>query len=95
MRLGNQVVYMSSADGDWEIWKVNSTGGGQERLTNNSLQDGLATWSPDGQHIAFLTNRTGSWEIWVMNADGSDPRALFTLPGDVGNWTEERISWGH
>jgi len=91
---GNQVLYMSPADGDWEIWKVSSTGGGRQRLTSNSAQDGLATWSPDGQHIAFLTNRTGSWEIWVMNADGSGQRRLFTLPGDVGEWAEERISWG-
>ncbi len=91
---GNQVLYMSPADGDWEIWKVSSTGGGRQRLTNNSAQDGLATWSPDGQHIAFLTNRTGSWEIWVMNADGTGQRRLFSLPGDVGEWTEERISWG-
>ncbi len=91
---GNQVLYMSPADGDWEIWKVSSTGGGRQRLTNNSAQDGLAAWSPDGQHIAFLTNRTGSWEIWAMNGDGSDPRRLFSLPGEPGEWTEERISWG-
>ncbi len=91
----NQVLYMSLADGDWEIWKVSSTGGGRQQLTNNSAQDGLATWSPDGQHIAFLTNRTGSWEIWSMNADGSDPRRLFALQGDPGlEWAEERISWG-
>jgi len=92
--LGNELLYMSLADGDWEIWKVSSTGGGRQRLTDNSAQDGLATWSPDGKHIAFLTNRTGSWEIWVMNADGSNQQRLFTLPGDVGEWTEERISWG-
>jgi TolB protein len=91
---GNQLVYMSPADGDWEIYKVASTGGSPLKLTDNNAKDGLATWSPDGQHIAFLTNRTGSWEIWVMNADGSDQRRLFTLPGDVGEWTEERISWG-
>jgi len=90
----NQLLYMSPADGDWEIYKVASTGGSPVKLTENSAQDGLATWSPDGQHIAFLTNRTDSWEIWVMNADGSSKRGLFTLPGDPGEWTEERISWG-
>jgi len=93
--LGNQLLYMSMADVDWEIYKVASTGGSPVKLTDNSAQDGLATWSPDGQHIAFLTNRTGSWEIWVMNADGSGQRRLFALPGVPGDqWTEERISWG-
>ena len=93
---GNLVLYMSPADGDWEIYKVASTGGSPVKLTDNSAQDdGLATWSPDGQYIAFLTNRNGPWEIWVMNTDGSNQRRLFTLPGDPGpQWTEERISWG-
>jgi len=92
---GNQLLYMSMADGDWEIYKVASTGGSPVKLTDNSAQDGLATWSPDGQHIAFLTNRTGSWEIWVMNANGTSQRRLFSFPGVPGNqWTEERISWG-
>jgi Tol biopolymer transport system component/LysM repeat protein len=94
---GSRVAFMSARDGNWEVYRVNIDGGGLSRLTNNSAQDGLPTWSPDGQSIAFVSNRGGAWAIWVMNADGSNQRKLFDLGGGYGSgdydWTTERISW--
>jgi LysM repeat protein len=94
---GKQVAFMSSRDGNWEVYAVSMDGGGARRLTNNTSQDGLPTWSPDGRSIAFVSNRGGGWAIWVMNADGSNQRKLFDLGGGYGSgaydWTRERISW--
>jgi LysM repeat protein len=94
---GKQVAFMSSRDGNWEVYAVSADGGAVKRLTNNTEQDGLPTWSPDGRSIAFVSNRGGAWAIWVMNADGSNQRKLFDLGGGYGagayEWTRERISW--
>jgi Tol biopolymer transport system component/LysM repeat protein len=94
---GNRVAFMSSRDGNWEVYVVTMDGGGSRRLTNNAAQDGLPTWSPDGRSIAFVSNRSGGWAVWVMNADGSNQRKLFDLGGGFGSgaydWTHERISW--
>jgi LysM repeat protein len=94
---GKQVAFMSSRDGNWEVYAVNMDGGGVKRLTNNTSQDGLPTWSPDGRSIAFVSNRSGAWAIWAMNPDGSNQRKLFDLGGGYGSgayeWTRERISW--
>lgn len=91
---GNRVVFMSSRDGNWEVYAINMDGSGLKRLTNNSARDGLPTWSPDGRSIAFVSNRDGAWAIWVMNADGGSQRKLFNLDGGYGDdWTTERISW--
>jgi Tol biopolymer transport system component len=94
---GQRVAFMSSRDGNWEVYLVNMDGSGLKRLTNNETRDGLPTWSPDGKSIAFVSDRNGAWAVWVMNADGSNQRKLFDLKGGYGSgdrdWTTERISW--
>jgi Tol biopolymer transport system component len=94
---GSRVAFMSSRDGDWEVYAVNMDGSGLKRLTQSSAQDGLPTWSPDGRSIAFVSNRSGAWAIWVMDANGANQRKLFDLGGGYGSgnygWTYERISW--
>jgi TolB protein len=88
---------MSARDGNWEVYAVNLDGSGLKRLTNNSANDGLPTWSPDGQSIAFVSDRSGEWAIWVMDRDGDNARKLFDLGGGYGigahDWVTERISW--
>lgn len=94
---GSQVAFMSTRDGNWEVYKVNMDGTGLQRLTNNGTNDGLPTWSPDGRSIAFVSDRGGAWAIWVMDANGGNQRKLFDLGGGYGSgnydWTSERISW--
>ena len=92
---GNRLAFMSRRDGNWEIYVADAGGGGLQRLTDNQANDGLPTWSPDGQAIAFVSDRGGVWAVWVMSPDGSNGRKLFDI-GEGGlllNWQHERISW--
>jgi serine/threonine protein kinase/Tol biopolymer transport system component len=102
---GQQVVFMSQRDGNWEVYSANIDGSNLRRLTRDPSNDGLPAWSPDGRYIAFVTNRDGSWVVWVMRPDGSQQRRLFNIGGplegpvrdaashEVHGWLEERISW--
>ncbi|HID62833.1 MAG TPA: hypothetical protein EYP49_08880, partial [Anaerolineae bacterium] len=95
---GNKVAFMSIRDGNWEIYSINTDGSDLKRLTNNGVNDGLPTFSPNGQFIAFVSDEGGKWAIWAMNADGSGRHKLFDLNGGYGSggeydWTTERISW--
>ena len=103
---GSKIAFMSSGRGgnNWEIWVMNADGSNPQRLTENGNNDGLPTWSPDGQSIAYVSDQGGAWSVWVMNADGSNQRKLFAMKGspdgkvfhDESNskgWLEERISW--
>ena len=94
---GSRVAFMSARDGNWEVYAVNLDGSGLKRLTSNGANDGLPTWSPDGQSIAFVSNRSGAWAIWVMDRNGDNQRKLFDLGGGYGggakDWVTERISW--
>ncbi|MFQ5578602.1 MAG: LysM peptidoglycan-binding domain-containing protein, partial [Anaerolineae bacterium] len=104
---GGRIAIMSFNRGgaeNWEIWTINQDGSDPLRLTNNSANDGLPAWSPDGQSIAFVSDRGGVWAVWVVDAAGGEPRKLFDMQGspdgqvlhDTSNsrgWLEERITW--
>jgi TolB protein len=101
---GEQVVFMSRREGNWDIYLINVDGSNLQRLSSDEAEDGLPVWSPDGNAIAFVSNRGGPWAVWVMTPDGSGKSQVFTMEGSpdgmVGTdtyasrgWAEERISW--
>ena len=67
-----RIAFSSTRDGNWEIYVINADGSEQARLTNNTADDSIPIWSPDGSRIAFFSNRDGNSEIYIMNADGSE-----------------------
>lgn len=82
---GSRLAFMSDrgAEGDSEIWLVNTDGTGLSQLTDNddTVSDGTPDWSPDGSQIAFSTDRDQDFEIYIMNADGSNATRITTTPG--------------
>ena len=76
---------------------MNDDGTNHVRLTNNSVVDDHATWSPDGTKIAFVSERSsGAFAIFEMNADGTNKtrsrRFRLTRP-DFLSGTTWGMSW--
>jgi Tol biopolymer transport system component len=61
---------------DYEIFVMDANGENLTQLTNNSVDDWAAAWSPNGNLVAFRSLRNGTPQIFVMNADGSDAYAV-------------------
>lgn len=73
-----KIAFASDRDGNFEIYLMDTDGGGQIRLTENSAEDYAPDWSSDGKRLAFVSSRDGNTEIYVMNADGTSQTRLTT-----------------
>jgi Tol biopolymer transport system component len=72
-----QIAFVSTRDGNGEIYVMDADGSNPRRLTDHRLWDGFPGWSPDGSQIAYYSYvNNKNWAIKVMNADGSNPRQL-------------------
>jgi serine/threonine protein kinase len=46
------------------------------QITENSGNNLIPRWSPDGKQLAVYSNQSGSYQIYAMNSDGSGRRQL-------------------
>ena len=63
-----------------ELSSSDTTGAGDERLTDSSFTDDYGNPSPDDKSYVFLSNRDGNSELYLMDADGTHQRRLTTTP---------------
>jgi Tol biopolymer transport system component len=75
---GLKIVFISTHDGDPEIFVMNANGTGLRKLTDNTAVDAAPSWSPDGSKIVFTSDRSGSFELYSMNSDGSHQQMIPT-----------------
>ncbi len=65
-----------------EIYLVNANGSAEERearnLTHHPANDGLGSWSPDGQRLVFRSTRDGNKDLYIIGADGTGLTRLTT-----------------
>jgi Tol biopolymer transport system component len=75
---GMKIAFLSTHDGDPEIFVINADGTAPRKLTDNSAVDAAPSWSPDGSKIIFTSDRSGKFELYRMNADGSQQEMIST-----------------
>lgn len=94
------IVYQSDCSGNYDIWRVERTGGNATQLTRTSAYDEREpNWSPDGQLLVYRRNAAGAGrnadgDLWVMDSSGSNARSL-GLSGRAPVWSPdgERIAF--
>ena len=73
---GSQIIFVSTANGNQDIWIANADGSGAVALTETPHGENNPTFTPDGSQILFESTGDGFAQVWVMNRDGSGARAL-------------------
>lgn len=90
---GNQLVYKSSGDFGWQLFRYTEDNGTIESINNPSPWIQYPKWSPDGSKLLFGadTNNDGNMDIFTANPDGSGLTQLTNNPYYEGtpNWSPD------
>ena len=78
----SKIAFMSSRDGNDEIYVMDADGRNPVNLTNHPSWDSSADWSPDGEKIVFFSHREGQSDIYVMDTDGANVVNLTNHPAE-------------
>ena len=82
---GQYLTYTAErGDGNYDIYRIPSTGGDEERLTTAPGLDDGSEFTPDGQSIVFNSVRSGRMQLWQMDADGQNQRQI--TDDGYNNW---------
>ena len=81
---GKYIVFCGDRNNEYDVYRIPSGGGPEERLTNTPGLDDGPEYSPDGKYIYFNSVRTGLMQVWRMKADGSEQTQITN--DDFNNW---------
>jgi len=74
---GTRVAFVSSKEGDPEVYVMRLGGTEVQRLTTFHSEDWGPQWSPDGQWLSFFSSREqGRERLFIVRPDGTDLRAV-------------------
>jgi TolB protein len=75
---GQQFVFASNVDGDYDLYLVQVIGGNPSALTNNDAEDRNPAWSPTSNVIVFASDQASpsELEIWQINTNGQNLKRL-------------------
>lgn len=63
---GKRIAFVSSADGNAEIYLMNADGSGLVRLTCAKTEETAPQFSADGRKLIFAANRNGRFAIYEI-----------------------------
>ena len=86
----SKIAFVSTRDGNSEIYVMDGDGSAQTRLTNAPELDYEPSWSPDGGRIVFVSQRGHCDCLYVMAPDGS---AVTVLTHHDSGRGDRRPTW--
>ncbi len=79
-KLVGKIAFLSTRDGNSEVYIMSPDGTNQRRLTNNAANDNEISISPDGRRILFISDRgpntNNPFHIYIMDIDGTNVQQL-------------------
>lgn len=87
---GREIAFVSSREGDPEIYVMSADGTGERRITAFHQEDREPRWSPDGKWLTFISNREGRDRYFLVRPDGTQLRAV---SGGATKLDERQLVW--
>jgi serine/threonine protein kinase/Tol biopolymer transport system component len=85
---GKWIVYTSSRNGRYQLFRKSSDGGGaEEQLLDDDSIVFPSDWSRDGKYVVFARGKPGNQDIWALPLEGDRKpfQVVPTTPGTMRN----------
>lgn len=86
---GKWMAIVAQRNKNFDLFRVPTVGGEQQRLTSAAGYDDGPDYSPDGKWIYFNSDRSDGWDIWRMPAAGAgadDAQAVRITSDEKEDW---------
>ena len=80
---GRQIVFNSRLGGQADLYVISVNGGQPRRLTYDTSNEDLPSWSRDGLWVYFHSDRNGSSQVWKMPSNGVEEPIQVTHTGGL------------
>jgi dipeptidyl aminopeptidase/acylaminoacyl peptidase len=80
---GTMLAFHWNVVGSYDIYVIAAEGGEPRRLTSESTNEHVPSFSRDGRWIYFASLRTGRYEVWKVPVSGGDQVQVTTNGGFV------------
>jgi TolB protein len=79
---GSKIYFVSDRGGSPQIYKMNDTGSGVERVTFSGSYNISPALSPDGRWLTYISRVGGQFKVQVMNLSTSQTSAITETTAD-------------
>lgn len=79
----SQIAFVSSFDGDNDIYIMNSNGKDIRKITDNTYDDVNITWLQDSTHLLFATNKNSTFDLNSIEVNGSNQNVVNLLATSI------------
>ncbi|MFQ5795843.1 MAG: hypothetical protein ACE5JP_12425 [Candidatus Bipolaricaulia bacterium] len=90
---GNLILYQKLADGQWDIWVMNTDGTNHRKVTSGAGDKTDASFSPDGQWIIYSSDagRMKFANLFIIPVSGGNPISVTHNEGYDGapSWSSD------
>jgi len=84
---GSHIAFVSTRDGNAEIYVMNADGTGQTNITNNAADENSPSWSPSGNTILFASDRDSAAGIAVYTMTPTGDSVTPLVAGYDPEWS--------
>ena len=66
---GKRIAFVSTRDGNYDVYVMNLDGSGVLRITHSDERDDYPAWHPDGKQLVIVSERDGEFDLYLVNVE--------------------------
>ena len=74
------ITFMSTRDGNWEIYSMNTKGENLKNLSCSKATDYMFSYFPGSNRFVYYSNKDGNDDVYIMSADGKKQTNITNHP---------------